>query len=604
MATQAHIHCDECGRPMDKARLIRDGKALCDTCSARVPFAPCRECGNNTRMLDEQGQALCKSCKTKDRSCLRCGKPLPRASLLVEGGAVCWPCSRHYREPEACEQCGQMELTLTGIETGAGRRRVCGKCWRRHKGYANCSVCHKHRPPAGITAEGKPICKVCQQANGTPFVCPKCAQEGIRHSSTRCQVCYQRDTVQKRVEEAAVLIQHTWAKDAWSGFGAAILKEMKPEKVMLRINNYYLLFARLDLAFAKPTEITPVALLKAVGGLEGLRRFAIPYGYLLKQEIIPETTRNLLEDEAESVRQEAMLIALDGKWYAPVLARYRQHLMIVRARYDSRGWKGENSRMKARTITSNLRSARRFCEMLDTKGVQMIQQATPELLDTFLVECPGLAASISGFVRFLNRKEKLFQRLSLKAIARNLPEGIFLPREKYLGLLRDWLSPADDVLRESLIGLFMLLYAQTIKRCIRIRLDDLSQGRDKRFRIAFGRAEIHLDARISVIMERYLNQRRTLAALDHADDNPYLFPGRQFGNHLNATTVSIWLKMAGVRAEQLFATAIYTAYQNGLRLPKVLVRAFGITVPTAIKYLNMLDPRLVMEIERKPMVAE
>lgn len=38
----------------------------------------------------------------------------------------------------------------------------------------------------------------------------------------------------------------------------------------------------------------------------------------------------------------------------------------------------------------------------------------------------------------------------------------------------------------------------------------------------FGRAEIHRDARISAIMERYLNLRRTLAALDHADDNPSL----------------------------------------------------------------------------------
>ena len=61
------------------------------------------------------------------------------------------------------------------------------------------------------------------------------------------------------------------------------------------------------------------------------------------------------------------------------------------------------------------------------------------------------------------------------------------------------------------------------------------------------------------------------------------------------------MKKAGVSSDQLFATSIYNAYQNGLRLPKVLVRAFGITDTTAIKYLNMLDPRLVMEIERKPL---
>jgi site-specific recombinase XerD len=437
------------------------------------------------------------------------------------------------------------------------------------------------------------------QANGKPFVCPKCGQEGIRHSSSRCQTCYQLDSFQKRLDDGIVLLQHPWSKSAWQGFGVALLAKTSPIKAMLRINNYFLLFSRLDVAFAKPAEVTPVALLKVTGGLDGLRRFAVPFGYLIQQSIIPEATRDLLEEEAESLRQESMLAALEGKWFAPVLGRYRKHLMSVRARYESRGWKGDASRMKPRTISSNLRGARRFCELLDDKGIRMIQQTTPELLDTFLAEYSGLRNSIRAFVRYLNRKEKLFQRLKLENVPQGLPEGIFLPREKYLGLLRDWLNPADDALRESLIGLFMLLYAQTIKNCIRIRLEDLSKGRDHRYRIAFGRTEIHLDSRISTTLDRYLGQRRALAALETSDENPYLFPGRQFGGHLNASSVSLWLKNAGVRAEQLFATAIFTAYQNGLRLPKVLVRAFGITVPTAIKYLNMLDPRLVMEIERK-----
>ncbi len=415
--------------------------------------------------------------------------------------------------------------------------------------------------------------------------------------------CYQRDTVQKRLSEGAALLQRDWARKAWIGFGAALLGEVNPDKAMARINRYYLLFARLDAAFAKPAEITPSALLATAGGTDGLRRFAVPYGYLVKCGTIPAPTRALLADTAETVRQGSMIENVEGKWFAPVLSRYRDHLMAIRARYDSRGWKGEKSRMKAHTITSNLRAARKFCETLEAAGVVMIQQATPDHLNMFLTESPGLAASIRSFVRFLNRKEKLFQALAVKTIRRDLPEGIFLPRTKYLALLKDWLSPADDALRESLIGLFLLLYAQTVKSAVRILLEDLSQGRDGRYRIAFGRTEIALDARVSDILGRYLERRRALAVMDNSDDNPYLFPGRQLGEHLTAAAVAYWLAKADVRAEQLFATALYTAYLNGLRIPKVLVKAFGITSATAVKYLNMIDPRLTMEIEQKALAA-
>lgn len=63
--------------------------------------------------------------------------------------------------------------------------------------------------------------------------------------------------------------------------------------------------------------------------------------------------------------------------------------------------------------------------------------------------------------------------------------------------------------------------------------------------------------------------------------------------------MSHYLKKHDVAAEQLFATAIYQAYLNGIRHPKVLVRAFGITSTTAVKYLHFIDPRLCDEIDAK-----
>ena len=43
----------------------------------------------------------------------------------------------------------------------------------------------------------------------------------------------------------------------------------------------------------------------------------------------------------------------------------------------------------------------------------------------------------------------------------------------------------------------------------------------------------------------------------------------------------------------------YYAYLGGLRHPKVLARAFGIADYTAVRYLEMLDPRLTAEVEAR-----
>jgi hypothetical protein len=38
---------------------------------------------------------------------------------------------------------------------------------------------------------------------------------------------------------------------------------------------------------------------------------------------------------------------------------------------------------------------------------------------------------------------------------------------------------------------------------------------------------------------------------------------------------------------------------SGLRHPKVLVKAFGITSETAIKYLNLIDPQLIQTVNER-----
>ena len=199
-------------------------------------------------------------------------------------------------------------------------------------------------------------------------------------------------------------------------------------------------------------------------------------------------------------------------------------------------------------------------------------------------------------MRHLNRREKLFARLKVVTVHQDLPEGVFLGRERYLALLRAWLSPSDEALREALLGLLMMLYAQPMTRVVALRLSDLVEGRNGQYRIALAKTEIALDPNVSAVLCRWLEQRKTLMLFDNADQNPYLFPGRRFGEHITTAGVTYWLRKAGVTAEQLYSSAIYNAYRNGARLPKVLMNAFGLTKTTAIKYLNLIDPRLADEV--------
>jgi hypothetical protein len=144
----------------------------------------------------------------------------------------------------------------------------------------------------------------------------------------------------------------------------------------------------------------------------------------------------------------------------------------------------------------------------------------------------------------------------------------------------------------------MLLYGQTVKKTVRLRLSGLAKKQDGCYRIVLGRSEITLDRDVSELLSKYLENRKTLSVMEDEWENDYIFPGRKRGEHLSEGAVTYYLKKHGVTAETLFASALLYAYQGGISQPKVLVKAFGITDATAIKYLNMINPRLREEVEK------
>ena len=562
-------------------------------------LAQCQGCGKRTRSRNGEDIPVCRSCAIKGRTCLRCGKPLPKASMTLEKGALCWPCSVHYREPKPCPVCGQMSLRLArDTKRGFTNQPVCEPC--RRKGNINCPVCGKNRHPAGSLDDGRVVCKSCMERGDKPFVCSACGKEGKPHSKTICQPCYWRKLADKRFRDSVAMFSRDWTKDAFQKFYSDLIPRQNSTKVATAsLERYFLFFAKLDAAFSEPKKITAELMIDAFGA-EGLRRHTVPFGFLVKEKIVPELAREALEESSERRRQQLLVDRAKNAWYGSVMERFWHHLEKINERYASRGWRGKRRRFIPRTITSDLRAASVFLASLnEAQGVGSLQEVQQDHLNRFLADHEGYRTGISAFLRYLDRHEKLFRKISLESVKRNLPVGVFLSRAKYQELLRTWLNPDDGALKHSLLCALMLLYAQPANKVVRIRLSDIAHGQDRLYRLTMGQTEITLDRRLGDLLDRYLEMRRALATMEDDENNDYLFPGQAYGSHITEAGVTYHLKKHGVTAAQLFSTAIFNAYMGGLKHPKVLVKAFGITDETAIKYLNLIDPQLIHTVSAR-----
>ncbi|PPD51031.1 MAG: hypothetical protein CTY13_00330 [Methylobacter sp.] len=431
--------------------------------------------------------------------------------------------------------------------------------------------------------------------------------EGKPHSKTECQTCYWKKRAEIRFKDSVALLTNEWVRLAFEQFFNDLIKRQNPHAVATnRIEKYFLFFAKLDVTFSDPGKISAKLLLDAFGA-EGLRRHAVPYGFLIKAKLINEVTQDALQDANELRKQGQILNNSKGKWYSDLLHRFYVYQEKIQERYADRGWKGKRRRFVPRTVTANLNAATvLFNYLTEQRGVKSVQQISKDEIEPFYADKPGYKVAVSSLLRYLDRKEKLFGKVSRKKsedkdmpAASSLPENLFLSRSKYQELLRKWLNPDDTTIKECLCCALMLLYAQSPTDVVKLRLDDITYRENGLYKILLGQTEITLDPRVSELLNRYLEKRKALATMEDVENNDFLFTGRTYGGHITESALTYYLKKHNVSAKQLFSTALYNAYMGGLRHPKVLVKAFGITDHTAIKYLNIIDPQLIQEINSK-----
>ena len=618
--------CDMCkhtmtGRVFSYRNAPKNG--FCSGCYKKLPMVQCTECQEECRTVEREG-FVCFSCKLKKRTCSECGVIAPTHARVLKGKVFCnncayrvletrpctickkafkgeanWPegkpvcpaCKKKLKKAKACAHCGNLSLFVESDAKAGIHEKICIKC--RTYGHVTCAGCHKHRKPAALDKKGRQICKECHARGTRPFMCPQCGCAGIKHSKTRCERCYWRDYAIQRVLRCQTLLSHQWAKDLFADFIQYLYESKEPGFIATRVERYFPFFAKVDALFSSKRDVCSKIMLQEFGA-DGLRRFSAPYDYLARQKVIIPLTASEITTSQELRAHHQLLEKVDGHWYEKEVKELYEHLQSLSTRYKKRGWK-DKAKYKPRTITAALRATILFYQYVDQQGVTSTRQLYQAVIDGFIAEHPGYKNSLRSLIRFIKKKKRVFRKVKIEHVPSTIAENSFLPRSKYFQLLSTWLLADGEDTKKALIGIFMLLYAQTGVAVVRLRLVDFFLGRNGNYKVAFGRSEIELDARVSELLSRYLEVRAEYLRIRDDANNEWLFPGRRFNAHLTPAVVTGMLAEYGISAHQMFATSIYNAYQTGMTQPKILVNAFGITSHTAIKYLKLVDPRIFDE---------
>ncbi|WP_060087574.1 hypothetical protein [Burkholderia ubonensis] len=410
--------------------------------------------------------------------------------------------------------------------------------------------------------------------------------------------CYHHDLAQRKLAQSNPLFTHEWAREAFTQFFTELCARRGDLAAATAHDRHFAFFLKLDANFPEPKKINAESLVQAID-LQRLRLFDLPLNFLRREGLIAYMEYTDLQHAAYNAAQRRILHAAHGHWYADLLERYAMKLLQRQNRSRQRGWTGKRARFLPRTITNYLRTANSFLAWLARHDISSIQGIDPQKLDTFLLEYPGLRDGLRPLVQHLNQHEKLFSKLRIATRTKNLPQGALLPDHQYHALLAHWLSPGDDELQEAMIGLMMTLYCQSLKKTVSLEMSQFQQTSDGQIHVQLAKHAIPLLEPVANVLTRYLEQRKSPSSLLRDVTSPYLFPGRNVNAPLSPDTASARLhKKYGVSAEQLFSTGLFHAYRGGVQHPKVLVTRFGISMITAMKYLEILLPRLKAEYER------
>ena len=375
--------CDECGRRGQ--RIVRNYKdrCYCSTCYARCfKHRPCSACGLSARLLVGDENAKCESCVSFG-PCVRCGREQFELGRRTRFGPACKPCSVYFRAPRSCEHCGRSSRRLVRGERDGVVLRLCCGCQRANN--ATCSRCRRYRRILAWN-DRRPLCSAC--ASGDLKKCPICACQMPPGRIDRCDPCYRKDLLRRRVVISVAALASNSIAAAFQNYAEWLSNNVGPLRASRLINLHLRFFLEIEKHWLQlPSSFDALEQL----GPAQLRRYVLPMRYLAS--IGKGTLSGPDKAKAADLRRVARAlegVERDGPAHG-LLSQYRAALL---ERHGS-GCLTPLSMRLALTAAKGLLLASRH------RPSSLPDQSS---VDGYIKEKPGQRASLSGFIGHLRRQ--------------------------------------------------------------------------------------------------------------------------------------------------------------------------------------------------------
>ena len=398
VARAASHACDECQKPMEKAKRTHEGLRYCAICYPRLfKRRVCPRCGNFARLRVGRDDATCLKCE-KDVPCVRCLRVGREVGLMTPNGPACDSCAHYYRTPEPCTVCGQLSTRLSRVLSVDPDARCCPKCIRSR--YASCPACRRHRPLIKGD-DGLLLCRVCLEQG--EVICGSCHQPMPAGRVSMCEACSWKKSCDQRLKLYAHSFEHEHTRGLFAEFGTWLQRQMGAHSAALKLTRYLPFFEFLE---KDPTGIPSYLILIEHFQAEGLRRMKTPMLWL-KEVYGVEVDHGMREAHSDKRRIGELMRSVPDGIAASTLNNYYAYLKM----------KAADGGTTLRSVRISLRAA-----------VGLLAEASPlfDVLPTqasvrrYLRGTPGQRAAAQGFVSYLNRTYELGLDLevSARAIAR------------------------------------------------------------------------------------------------------------------------------------------------------------------------------------------
>lgn len=417
--------CDAagCGRMMTKAKKIHEGLRYCDTCYARLfKKRLCSECGNHARLPIFDASAICTKCRNS-RPCIRCHRVGRPVGKLTAEGPVCNSCAHYVEAAGLCEMCGEFRNRLVNKTVDGQVRRCCTRC--ANTAAATCSSCRRHRILTKA-ADGTMQCKLCAEIGEVACKsCGNCMPAGL---GSECTDCYWKRTAYQRLSiSAEERFSNSLYREAFYAYGIWLIEQVSGKEAALRINKHMLFFVQMAEKWAcLPTY---EQLLKTFGA-DWLRRAKYPVRWMVERHGL-EVDEKLKQQTTERRRIAEILASVGDGVPQEMLSGYHDFLVT---RAPSEGTSLASTRMALRSAANLLAhcSARRSLP-------------SSRRLHELLVSTPGIAASLRGFITYLNDTRSLSIKFPKHSETQKLTR---LKREQKIITLARQAKAGEDVMTQ------------------------------------------------------------------------------------------------------------------------------------------------------------